>query len=166
MDDCTIESLCYVDGVEKNRNARNMIIDILQILDMPLWAKLYIAYLYVCKIEKNGADDKKLETIYKLKDYLKEIYKGLDNIKISFSDKLEYIKTFLKIFLGEAGGFYKLILDFADELNMDAFMEYYVFLEEFMADYDLFFQNYSVNMIFSNCVKKAGESNDTLIEKM
>lgn len=155
IDDNNVENFYDVYGVEKRRNARNMIIDLLQIMDMPLWVKLYIAYKYASKIEKADVEDKKIESIYKSKDYLKELYKRLDSIKISFSDKLEYIKIFFKSILDGSSIFYKSMLDFVDELNMDAFMEYYVFLEECMADYDMFFQNYSVNMIFNSCVRDA-----------
>ena len=65
IDDYTVENFYDVYGVEKRRNARNMIIDLLQIMDMPLWVKLYIAYKYAGKIEKADAEDKKIESIYK-----------------------------------------------------------------------------------------------------
>lgn len=155
------------DDYDDNNNAkeyliqcRNMIIDLLQITDIPLWVRLYFCYSAAYKIRYEHDIDKTLSQ-YNSSDYLLTVYNELINTDLNINSKLHIIYEMLSTVYNRNSldiheqKYYELF-KYIGTIDTDELQSEWIEFQNIYEQHETLFENVVVNHAFGNikCVNK------------
>lgn len=150
-------------GVNANIEGRNQIIDLLQIAELPLSYRFYLSYLFASKLEKANNKESIRDMFNDVSNILK-ICESISSVNIDKELFIEYRKFLFvnipKLFIENKR--YKEIYvstrDALDNLLSNNDYEVYREFEKTIEEYNQFFENFAVNMMFAKgCVSYKGK---------
>lgn len=140
---------------------RNLLIDLLQISDLPLWIRMYLGYSFACKIEQTRSTNEIDEWIQKYNrvEYIIELCRELENISCDIYVQIEYMNKLTNAvnYKVKDGRSYKMYVEKVERnLNDRSEVRYDREWELFQPEwekYGPFLENVLVNAVFKNCGK-------------
>lgn len=143
---------------------RDSAIDILQLQEFPLWARLYILYMYSKRINvKNEIETNYYIEQYTTMKYLNETYQQL----IKLDNPLDYkIPATFELFFGFSSKIPKDIVDiryivpileYVSKVEMDMLIESWECFEEYFRYSYNYFENFCVNYMFVKSIRGENE---------
>jgi hypothetical protein len=137
-------------------NVRNLIIDLIQIEDLPLWTRLYLCYSLTEKI-RNKNDINMLIEQYNSVEYILDIYKQLSLMTSNLDLKLRMLYSFLKtIYNSESKDkhekqYHEFFL-YIGKMEFEDIKTLWLDFQVVYERYNRFFENIIVNHAFGNLV--------------
>ena len=133
---------------------RDMMIDLMQIEDFPIWLRLYLIYTFAEKIRTtSNSDYSSIIDQYNSVDYLIQMYNGLVNVDNNIPIKLQTLANFLLIIENKntTDSYEKHYIELYDYATAIPMIEILATLPEFDEMYDNYnslMENIAVNHIF------------------
>lgn len=144
---------------------RDMVIDILQIPEMPLWIRIYIAYKFSQKADmKNEQQLREVLEQYNSVDYVLQIYQQLIKFSCDTATKLQNCLDLMMNLLSgskEWYGYKEYIEPVIDKITQTPIEELISAWEEYKPhrnDLENMYENVLVNMIFQNSISNNNDS--------
>lgn len=166
----TFEMLNYDDPIEANGNypsnliaCRDTMIDLMQIIDFPIWLRLYIIYSFASKVKQS--DIKNVELLidkYNSVEYLLKMCNELISIDINLPTKLQLMVNYLAITSQKDSTnihekYYVELFNKALKMNIDHLSDLFTKFDNVYSTYSSLMENIAVNDIFRNTNCSSGE---------
>lgn len=140
---------------------RNLLIDLLQISELPLWVRMYLGYSFACKIDQaNGCEEIRVwRGKYNDVEYILKLCAELEQVSCDVFVQIEYMNKLTNAvnYKVREGRTYKIYVEEVEQrLNNRGDVRYDQEWDLFQPEwqrYEPFLENVLVNAIFKNCGK-------------
>lgn len=136
-------------------SCREMMIDLMQISDFPIWVRLYLLYSFASKIRINKSDINNIIKQYNSVDHLIEIYNQISTIDVNMPTKLQLLANYLSIIeikdtMDNYEKHYIELYDYATSIPMNNIISAWAEFDNIFSQESQLFENICVNNIFKS----------------